>query len=153
MTAERLTGMAVILLLVVTACGGTPGSPQSQAPGSPGAAPTVKPIATAAPSPPAGSAATIAVEAVDSAFSVKTIEAPAHSIFKVTLNNSGEIPHDIAFYDKEGGSPLSGDAVSPLLQGGESATITFTTPGPGTYYFLCLVHPVEMNGTFVVKGG
>ncbi len=27
---------------------------------------------------------------------------------------------------------------------------TFTTPGPGTYFFRCDVHPVTMVGTVVV---
>ncbi len=151
MSFHRLTATALVLLLAAAACGGPATSTQAPPAGSASAAPTAAPVATVAPSPSPGSPATITIEAVDFAFSVKTIEAPAHSTFKVTLNNSGEDVHDIAFYDRQGGSPLSPDAVSQVLQGGESDTITFTTPGPGTYYFLCVIHPVEMNGAFVVK--
>ncbi len=161
----RLSSLVVTVvagMFVVAACGGATGVPQSQASGTPNANASAPPIATpvatqppaesAAATPPAASSATaITVEAIDSAFDVKTIEAPANSTFKVTFHNAGEIPHDLAFYDKEGGAPLGEDSVSPLLQGGETATITFTTPGPGTYFFVCLVHPKEMTGSFVVN--
>jgi plastocyanin len=149
-------------LFLVAACGSAPGG-QNQAAGTPDTnasappaaatpvAATQTPKESAAATSPAGSATAITVEAVDSAFDVKTIEAPANSTFKVTLNNTGELPHDISFFDKEGGAPLAESAVSPIIQGGETATITFTTPGPGTYFFVCLVHPKEMSGSFVVK--
>lgn len=160
----RLSSLVVTVvagLFVVAACGGATGVPQTQAPGTPdtnaSAPPVATPVATQPPAESAaattstGSATAITVEAIDSAFDVKTIEAPANSTFKVTFHNAGEIPHDLAFYDKEGGAPLSENSVSPLLQGGETATISFTTPGPGTYFFVCLVHPKEMTGSFVVN--
>ena len=154
MSLARMTATVVAFLLVAAACSGTGGSQLSQAPASVSISPAVTPTSTAPGSSPVASpapGATITVEAVDSAFDVKTIEAPANSTFKVTLNNTGELPHDIAFYDKEGGSPLAESAVSPIIQGGETATITFTTPGAGTYFFVCLVHPQEMTGSFVVR--
>lgn len=165
MNLIRFSGTAVALVLAVAACSGSTGSQQSQAPASeaapaattaattPSSAPSdSSPATTAASSAAAGGTpTTITVQAVDSAFDVKTIKAPANSTFTVTFNNNGEIPHDIAFYDKEGGSPLSKSAVSPIISGGGTATITFTTPGPGTYFFLCLVHPKEMTGTFIVQ--
>lgn len=161
----RLPGlMATVVagLFVVAACGsstqgqqtqaaGTPDTNASAPPAAPPAAATQAPGQSPAATSPAGSATAITVEAVDSAFDVKTITAPANSTFKVTLNNRGEIPHDIAFFDKEGGAPLAETATSPIIQGGQTATITFTTPGPGTYFFVCLVHPKEMTGTFVVE--
>ncbi len=160
MRLSGLTTAAVAVLFTVAACGSAAGSPQGDAAGTAGAsassqpatpiAATPAPAESAAPSP-AGAATAITVESIDSAFDVKTIKAPANSTFKVTFHNAGEIPHDLAFYDKEGGAPLAATAVSPILQGGETATLTFTTPGPGTYFFVCLVHPQEMTGTFVVE--
>lgn len=79
------------------------------------------------------------------------IEAPANSEFEVTLVNVGVNPHDIDFYDEDGGSLLSDDANGQIIVSGEQATFTFTTPGPGTYYFFCSVHPTEMFGEFVVR--
>ena len=153
----RLSGATSLVLgglFLVAACGATGSPPLASASAPPAATPvaaTPTAAQSAAVAPTAGSATAITVEAVDSAFDVRTIEAPANSTFKVTLDNTGELPHDIAFYDKEGGAPLSEDAVSPIIQGGETATITFTTPGPGTYFFVCLVHPQEMTGAFVVN--
>ncbi len=163
----RVSGLmvaAAAVLFVVSACGGATGGQQTPASASDAApsaaspaslAPTsaaeTVPTSTDASIAPAGASSAIKVEAVDSAFNVKTIKAQANSAVTVTLTNTGEIPHDIAFYDKEGGAPLAKAAVSPLVQGGQSATFTFTTPGPGTYFFVCLVHPKEMTGTFVVE--
>ena len=157
-------GLVLAAMILVSACGGATGSrgPDGSAAISPTNPPPVTSLAPTAPpatdpvgtepSGVAGGASTaVSVEAFDTAFDTKTIEAPANSELKVTLTNTGELPHDIAFYDREGGSPLVADAMTPILQGGESATVTFTTPGPGTYFFLCLVHPQEMNGSFVVK--
>lgn len=172
MSLVRFGGTMVAFMLTVAACSGATGGQGSQTPASAttpvAAIPSLAPSATGSPtmpvsgapsspkatdasSSPAGPSAAITVEAVDSAFNVKTIKAPANSTFTVTLNNNGEIPHDIAFYDRQGGAPFSKSAVSPIIQGGQTTTITFTTPGPGTYFFLCLVHPTEMTGTFVVE--
>jgi plastocyanin len=38
-----------------------------------------------------------------------------------------------------------------VIQGGQTTTITFTTPAAGTYFFVCVVHPKEMTGAFVVN--
>ena len=160
MRLPGLTTAAVAVLFTVAACGSAAGSPQGDAAGTAGASASSQPAtpvaATPAPAasaatPPAGSATAITVEAIDSAFDTKTIKAPANSTFKVTFHNAGEIPHDLAFFDKEGGAPLAATSTSPLLQGGETATFTFTTPGPGTYFFVCIVHPQEMTGDFVVE--
>lgn len=151
MKLARLTGTLAILLLTVAACSGA-ASPTTSGDVTPmSIAPESTPMASPSPAgSAAGSSTTVIVQAFDSVFNVNTIEAPAHSTLAVTLENLGELPHDIAFYDMEGGAPLSEDAVSRILQGGETATISFTTPGPGEYFFLCLVHP-EMNGKFIVN--
>lgn len=157
MRSSGLLGTVVASVFVIAACGGATGAPQTGAPSNDSAPPVATPPATqpptesAAATSPAGSVTAITVEAFDSAFDVKTINAPANSTFKVTLNNTGELPHDIAFFDMEGGAPLAEKAVSPIIQGGQTTTITFTTPGPGTYFFVCLVHPKEMTGSFVVN--
>jgi len=160
----RMGVLVLAAMALVSACGGATSSETPDGSAAVGATtpppatslgPTTPPATDpvgAEPSGGAGGTSTaVSVEAFDTAFDTKTIEAPANSELKVTLTNTGELPHDIAFYDKEGGSPLVADAMTPILQGGESATVTFTTPGPGTYFFLCLVHPQEMTGSFVVK--
>jgi plastocyanin len=57
----------------------------------------------------------------------------------VTFTNSGTSPHDATATD--------GSWNTPLLQPGQSATVTFSTPG--TFSYTCVLHP-WMQGTVVV---
>jgi plastocyanin len=57
----------------------------------------------------------------------------------VTFTNSGTSPHDATATD--------GSWKTPLLQTGQSATVTFSTPG--TFSYTCVLHP-WMQGTVVV---
>jgi plastocyanin len=139
--------LSVAAIVAVVACGG----------GDDGG-----PTATEESTGTAGAPAAIRVEASDdgvmNVYDVQPapgeagrIEAPANAEFEVTLVNVGVNPHDIDFYDDEGGSLLSDDANGEIIVSGEEETFTFTTPGPGTYYFFCSVHPTEMFGEFVVQ--
>lgn len=94
-----------------------------------------------------------AVEALDNRFPFTTLEAPPNTEVTYTLTNNGANPHNISFYESKGGAELGDGAVGPILAGGASGPTTFTTPGPGTYYFQCDVHPDQMNGTFTVREG
>lgn len=135
---------AVLCVAAITAglaCGGDDGEP----------------TASAEPSGTVSAPSSVRIEASDNVYDVQLaasqagrIEAPANADFKVTLVNVGVNPHDIDFYDEEGGSLLSNDANGEIITSGNEETLTFTTPGPGTYYFFCSVHPTEMFGEFVV---
>jgi len=57
----------------------------------------------------------------------------------VTFSNTGASPHDA--------TSLDGSWATPLLQTGQSASVTFSTPG--TFNFTCVLHP-WMKGTIVV---
>jgi plastocyanin len=57
----------------------------------------------------------------------------------VMWTNSGTSPHDATATDGSWGTPL--------LQTGQSALVTFSTPG--TFAYTCVVHP-WMQGTIVV---
>lgn len=116
------------------------------------------PTATEEPSGTAAAPVSIRIEADDNVYDVQPaaaeagrIEAPANTAFEVTLVNVGVNPHDLDFYDEEGGRLLSDDANGEIITSGNEETFTFTTPGPGTYYFVCSVHPTEMFGDFVVE--
>lgn len=92
------------------------------------------------------------VIATDNEFSVDTIEAAAGSEVTLALTNDGIAPHNIHFYTEQGGESLGDDAQTAILDGGTSETITFTAPAePGTYFFVCDVHPTEMTGDFIVQ--
>ena len=79
------------------------------------------------------------------------IEAPANTEITVKLTNEGVLPHNITFASQEGGSVIADGANGSIILEGESSASTFETPDPGTYYFFCAVHPLEMIGEFVVR--
>lgn len=90
---------------------------------------------------PASSAGeTIAVDILDFAFETSSLEVAVGTT--VTFTNTSTIVHNVAFDD-----PLLGH--SPMLQPGESFSVTFTAPG--TYPFHCVPHPT-MQGEIVVTG-
>lgn len=91
------------------------------------------------------------VVAKDNFFDVKSLNAKAGEPFTVTLTNQGQALHNIHFLDKKGGNTLVEGAQGKIIKGGETDTITFTVPNPGTYYFLCDIHPTEMTGDFIVE--
>ena len=93
----------------------------------------------------------VSVVARDNVFDLQTITASANSDFRVTLMNDGVLPHNIAFLTKEGGVPLNADSNSAIILEEETTAISFVTPDAGTYFFYCVVHPLEMTGTFIVQ--
>ena len=87
------------------------------------------------------------VEATDNEFGTSTLAAPPETEVTFTLVNEGQSPHNLVFQTAAGGETIG---ESDLAQGGEEVQVTFTTPAEGSYYFLCTVHPDQMNGTFNV---
>ncbi len=95
------------------------------------------------------------VVATDNRFDKREIIAGPNAEITITLVNNGRAKHNIHFLDRKGGSTLAPGAEGEIIDGGGmTTTVTFTTPGPGEYYFLCDLHPDQMFGTFrVVEGG
>lgn len=157
-----VAALIVIVGLVGAACGGgssAGGTPDQTAPTPTAAAETgAEPTAVGPMDGPAPNPTKIEVEARDNVFDVQpaqgvpgAIEAPANTEITVRLVNEGVLPHNIAFFREQGGTILSEDANSDIILEGESTSITFKTPAPGTYFFQCTVHPLEMIGEFIVK--
>lgn len=122
-----LTGGAIALALVLTACGGGGASNT----GSGGAA--------------GGTTITIGTDTgANLKFDPATAEAPANSPVKLVFNNKSTQPHNLSF--QQGISAKTADSVAP----GASETIQFTTPAAGTYKWVCTIHP-GMEGTLTVK--
>lgn len=93
------------------------------------------------------------VIATDNRFNVPELRAAPNIEVTFTLENRGNAPHNLTFLDREGGTILAEGAEGEIIFGGATAPTTFTTPGVGTYWFLCEVHPTEMNGPFIVEEG
>jgi plastocyanin len=89
------------------------------------------------------------IKAKNLKFDQKVLAAVANSEISLTFNNddSGTL-HNVAIYTDKGAKEEIW--VSKLISGKKIESYTFTSPGPGTYYFRCDAHP-DMNGTFVVQ--
>lgn len=80
-------------------------------------------------SPPGSTA--ITVVATDYKFSPSTIPVSAGQSIALTLQNNGAFPHTFTIASLN----LDTGLVSP----GQSATVTFTAPSPGSYQAICRV--------------
>ncbi|MGH2725424.1 MAG: cupredoxin domain-containing protein, partial [Actinomycetota bacterium] len=103
------------------------------------------------PSPPpatGGPSAPIDLIAKNTAFDAKTLTFPANT--QVTINFRNEdlgVPHNWAMYKDNTGAQAFFNG--PIFSGVAEQKYVFTSPGPGTYFFRCDVHP-GMNGTATV---
>jgi mono/diheme cytochrome c family protein/plastocyanin len=87
------------------------------------------------------------------AFQSKTITAPANTSIRIRLHNQDDgTDHNIAFYPSSTSTtaPLAPGSIGQIFPGVNTDDTVFTTPGPGSYFFRCDVHPTTMTGTFNV---
>ena len=104
------------------------------------------------PSPPPSGAPLITESAASAAaFDKKTLEAPANTPFVIAFSNTSPpgAPHNIAIQNPAGGDMLFNG--QPLAQPGQTVNYTVPALPPGTYTFICIVHPTTMTGTLTVK--
>ncbi len=91
-------------------------------------------------------------------------EAPPATEITIRVDNrDAGVPHNIAFYqaDTPTGPFLTGctagcttdEARTELEAGPVIQELTFITPGPGTYAYMCEIHPNTMTGVMVVAEG
>ena len=102
---------------------------------------------------PAAPATSIELIVTRTAFEEETITAAAGQEFTVNfINDDALAPHNIMFFTEEGGELLSEDsATAVVVASGAAEEITFVAPAPGTYFFICTIHPTEMTGDFITK--
>jgi plastocyanin len=94
------------------------------------------------------------VVATDNRFNPTTLTAPPNTEVTFTLQQRGNSPHNLHFLTARGGQTLAPGAEGAILTArGQTDDVTFTTPGPGEYFFLCDIHPDEMTGTLRVVEG
>jgi len=113
-------------------------------PAAPAAAgPTQAAPEPAAPPPPPAATGpqTMALDLEDNYFTSKEVTIPAGTTITMAVHNEGQALHnwDVAGVTKTG-----------FLQHGQTQVVTFTAT-PGTYNFVCDVHPKEMTGVLIVK--
>jgi len=109
---------------------------------------TAKAKATPPPAP-SGQAAGPALQlsAQNIQFSTAALEAKAGAPFAIDFNNEDKgVPHNVAIKDAGGNEVFKGDVVTGPVQ------TTYAVPAlkPGTYEFMCSVHP-SMTGTLTVN--
>ncbi|HLX33625.1 MAG TPA: cytochrome c oxidase subunit II [Candidatus Limnocylindrales bacterium] len=105
--------------------------------------------ATPPPAPSVGAGATLNVTAQNIAFDTKSLTVAAGQPFAIDFVNKDPagVDHNIQIRD------ASGNVIAdpPLTDGGQSATYTYQALPPGTYTFICKVHPIAaMTGTLTV---
>lgn len=99
------------------------------------------------PPPPEEVQDEVTIVAENIAFDLEEFALPADTEVSITIENrDANIPHNISIYTARGGDVIHEGEIFP---GVDERAETFTTPGPGAYYFVCDVHP-NMNGTVTV---
>jgi plastocyanin len=112
---------------------------------------TAGPQAGGPPPTGGGPGGPIELHAKNIAFSPTKLTASSVNVTIHFVNDDANIPHNVAVFD---GADANAPAIvhSDLVTGPGSTDVTFTLPGPGTYYFHCDVHPAQMTGTITLAG-
>ncbi len=119
--------------------------------------------------PPSGFAETGVIPARNIRFLVTEIRLPPNTEVTLTFDNRDPSPpHNIQFHNGDASAPLlrgckegcqtangqpTDEVSTAIATGPVQQKFTFVTPGPGTYTFICVVHPVDMVGTMIVEEG
>ena len=116
--------------------------------------PTPAPSTSAAPgaSQEPGASASVTLTASGIAFDTDSLEVPANTPFQIVFtNNDAGIPHNVAIHE---GSPTGTRGLDRATSstGSRPGPTTCRPSPPGTYGFVCTVHP-NMTGTLTVKVG
>lgn len=103
----------------------------------------------ATPPPAPSGAATLKLTAQNIAFDKTTLEVPANQQFVIDFKNADQgVPHNVEIRQSDGQTVVQ---TQPTIDGGTSTTYTFNALPPGTYTFICKVHPIpSMTGTLTV---
>lgn len=122
------TAAALGALTALTACGGGSGS------GSP----------AASASAGGGAAGGVTLTAQNTAYQPASLSVAAGTQVTITFVNKDSVEHSLTFDD---------NSKSVDADGGETATLSFTSPASGTISFHCKYHPTQMRGTITVGSG
>ncbi len=131
---------------------GASGSPTAggQAPGGSGATGSAAPGGSGNPAASgAATGTTLSLTAQNITFDKQSLQAPANTAFTISFSNQDQgIPHNVSIHkDSATGQEIfKGD----IITGPAQASYTIPALAPGTYAFVCSVHP-NMTGTLTVQ--
>lgn len=99
-------------------------------------------------SPPAAAGEEISLVASELAFGSDLLTVPASREFRLVLDNRASgVLHNVAVSDRTGRKVFTGETFPG------PARVVYSVPAldPGTYVFLCDVHPQQMTGTLMAR--
>lgn len=114
------------------------------------AAPTTAPEASPAAAGASNAPQEVTEVTTDDKFSVTQINTKVGQPLKITVQNKGQAIHNWALSDAAGKAAATGTTAEPLVQPGQTDSITLTFTKAGTFNFQCQVHPTEMTGKVTV---
>ena len=92
---------------------------------------------------------TIEISAEDNVFDTETIRVRAGQHVAIRFTNNDSAPHDVYGSEEAEEETFVGEVISDP---DETVTYEFDAPSePGTYFFRCDIHPIQMTGEFIVE--
>jgi plastocyanin len=139
-----LQGFVAVFVIVAVAQTGILGSIGGTA------APSGSPAPSSAAGGGGGTTADLSLVAKDIAYNTKSLSIGAGKPFTIAFQNQDPagVPHNIQIRGADGSVIQD----QPTIDGGQSTVYQFQSLPPGTYTFICKVHPIpSMTGTLTVK--
>jgi plastocyanin len=150
---KKLVAVAALLTMVMVGCGGGSDNTDPLAGGNTGPTDHLHSDDAvggdgAAPCSPSGTS--LSITAKDIQFDKSCLAAPAGQAFTIKFDNNDALAHNVNIQVSHTSTEafFSGEQIT-----GPNKSITYQVKAlaAGTYHFHCIVHPDQMNGSFVVK--
>lgn len=105
----------------------------------------MSPEPSAAPAP--AGATEVALRASELSFEADSLIAPASQPFALVFENESQVPHNVSIYEPDGDEVFKGE----IFTGPRSVRYAIPALAPGSYRFVCDVHPAQMTGDIRVS--